>query len=264
MKSTLGSYLTQIRQGRPVNYEVFLRFLPRAVAARHRELFQVERVSAQRWQVACLDPGLFEQLEADAVVPDTRQAAALQGDSHRQKTSSAFVLTYHDALPDRRPDVVCLTPTSTLTGFDTKSTVLVVENEDNFAQFEEMLEFAAECVGQPLTITNCDVILGGGNRVGRDLVCEWLTDYEQVLCAFDYDLGGLKMFASLKRRLGAKATFVQPDDWLPWRESFRLTPRTPARLAEAVSRANQLGFDGLAQAFRDTHRFMEQEALLAG
>lgn len=62
MKSALGKYLAQIRQGKPVNYEVFLKQLPPAIAGRHRDYFQVERVSKQRWQVSCHDPEILNGL----------------------------------------------------------------------------------------------------------------------------------------------------------------------------------------------------------
>lgn len=262
MKSALGKYLAQLRQGEAFNYEAFLKYLPPAISARHLDYFQVERVSKQRWRVSCSDPALLAQLEEQASTPSTRRQAALKGDSHRQRTGAAFLLSYHEALPDTRPDVICLTSSSSLANFEIKTTALVIENEDNFAQFRQMLEFTSGCLGEAVTLSNCDVILGGGNRVSRKLVTDWLAGYQRVLCAFDYDLGGLKMFASLKNHLGTKAIFLQPGEWSQWREAFQLTPGTPDRLVEAVKRANDMGFVGLAQMFRDTQKFMEQETLL--
>lgn len=262
MKSALGKYLAQIRQGTPVNYEAFLKQLPPAIASRHRDYFQVKRVSKQRWQVSYRDPEILAELDAHASTPATRREAALKGDSHRQQTGAAFILVYHSALTDERPDVVCLRPAFSMVGFEQKSNVLVVENEDNFAHYAQMLAFSSACLDEELSLSNCDVILGGGNRVARALVTDWLNTYQRVLCAFDYDLGGLKMYASLKKSLGPKAIFLQPARWSEWQSAFQLTPKTSSRLVEAINRANDLGFAELAAIFRNTQKFMEQETLL--
>lgn len=257
-------YLQNIRQARPINYPSFLKKLPQEIARRHRDYFRVEKVSAQRWLVTCIDPAIMAHLEALATTPENRTQAARQGDSHRLRTQAAFVLVYREGLPDERPDVVYLSPSSQVQGFKQKPFVLVVENEDNFAANGPMLAFASECLGRKLSLTNCDAILGGGNRVSRPLVAHWLAGYEQVLCAFDYDLGGLKMYRSLRGQLGEKVELVQPDDWSRWEEAFLLPPRHSGQLVEAAELASQFGFSGLAETFMNTRKFMEQEMILDG
>jgi len=125
-----------------------------------------------------------------------------------------------------------------------------------------MLEFASEALGRPLRLMNCDVVLGGGNRVTRGAILDWLTGYEEVFCAFDYDAGGLQMFSTMAAHLGDKATFVQPRDWQPWLARFCKVPDSTERFTRAVSLAEGLGFVALAEAFRSTGKFMEQEIIL--
>ncbi|MBS3804240.1 MAG: hypothetical protein KGY54_06805 [Oleiphilaceae bacterium] len=258
----MKKYLQNIRQGRPINYQAFLKKLPPDIALRHRDCFSIERVSGQRWQVRCLDSAVMNRLEALAEVPENRQQAANQGDSHRQVTRAAFMLTYHSELTDERPDVVYLSAGICRQPFTAKPRVLVVENEDNFSAPDAILGFAGDCLGKPLSLANCDLVLGGGNRVNRPLVADWLGSYQEVYCAFDYDLGGLKMFASLKGRLGDPAIFVQPPDWQPWASAFTCSPKTGDRLKAAIEMANRLGFAQLAQMFVLTRQFMEQEMIL--
>ncbi|WP_165856289.1 hypothetical protein [Marinobacter sp. JSM 1782161] len=262
MSSALEKYLAAIREGRPINFEAFRKLLPASIAGRWSRHFDVERVSQQRWRVRIVDTSVAAELEQLARVPGTRREAALQGDSHRRETATAFVLVYHEALIDPRPDVVCLNAGRCHLGFAPKATALVVENEDNFAQARQMLAFAASCLGEPLALDCCDVVLGGGNRVLRAPVMDWLAGYDRVLCAFDYDLGGLKMFQALRERLGDRAHFLQPPDWTLYHAGFCKTPGSPQRLIEAIERAGALGFTGLAERFRETRQFMEQEIIL--
>ncbi|TVP53468.1 MAG: hypothetical protein EA349_13655 [Halomonadaceae bacterium] len=254
--------LARIRRGEPVNYPLFLRQLPAAVAGRHTQLFRTEKVASNRWRVQCLDDSLLQRLESQAAVPEDRVAAAHQGDSHRAGTDKTYLLVYHGQLVDARPEVVCQSAQQTLQHFTPKPQVLVVENEQNFASPELMMAFTARCTGQPCDFSNTDVVLGAGNRITGTLSVAWLSGYDRVLCAFDYDLGGLRMFASLARRLGDKARFVQPAEWHEWELSFRQSPGSSKRFVSAIEQAEQLGFNELAGTFRRTGHFMEQEMLL--
>lgn len=147
-------------------------------------------------------------------------------------------------------------------GFRRAKSVLVVENERNFFQYSQMLDFASDTRGKRLGPADCDVVLGGGNRVTRGAILDWLQGYEEVFCAFDYDAGGLQMFSTVAASLGDKATFVQPSDWQPWLDRFRKLPDTTERFTRAISLAEWHGFLALAAAFRSTGKFMEQEMIL--
>nr|BBJ04539.1 hypothetical protein YBY_23880 [Marinobacter nauticus] len=258
----MNDYLEKILKGRAINYEAFLKKLPDALRRRHRELFATEKVCANRWQVTILDEAAFAALQRQAAAPVSRVDAAKKGDSHRHGTEVSFLLVYHHALKGIRPDSVVITGDSVDIGFRPAPRVLVVENERNFYHYRQMLAFAGDCLGQTLDLTNCDVVLGGGNRISRAADLNWLAGYDEVLCAFDYDAGGLQMLASVRSALGDKACYLQPADWQPWLSRFRKTPDTTERFTKAIMLAEDLGFVSLAQAFRATGKFMEQEMIL--
>jgi hypothetical protein len=258
----LNHYIQRIRRGQPVNYHGFVRHLPAAIRGHHQGLFSTEKVAANRWRVSCLEAGLLDQLEAESAMPQNRAEATWLGDSHRHQTDTSFLLVYHGALADRRPAVVVLTASEQQQDFIAKPNALLIENEQNFARPEAMLAFASRCCDKILSLENTDVVLAGGNRIVRTLNVTWLAQYRQVLCAFDYDLGGLRIYSSLRDRLGAGVLFVQPPDWQRHHRLFRMTPKSTARAVQAIELAHQLGFDGLAQLFRETGHFMEQEMIL--
>tara|TARA_R110002111_G_scaffold52584_6_gene91655 strand:- start:6545 stop:7330 length:786 start_codon:yes stop_codon:yes gene_type:complete len=258
----MNRYLKNIRDGKAINFEAFLKKLPDDIAGRHWKYFSVEKVGAQKWRVSCLEDGLLERLEMVAVKPESRSQAASQGDSHRHAPDHAFLLVYHSLQKGQRPEVVMLSREGAVCNFKSKKFGLLVENEQNFFDNTRMLEFLGECEGDNFSLDNCDVILGSGNRVTRPLVLDWLGQYDSLFCAFDYDLGGLKMFGSIKRYLGDKAHFAQPIHWHQWHNAFRKTPGSSERFAQAIAAAESFGFDGLAVAFRKTGHFMEQEMIL--
>ncbi len=209
-----------------------------------------------------MDPAVWTRLEEAAETPLDRVSAARLGDSHRHRTEAAFLLVYHADLQDERPDVVYLTEGKHVQGFVSKPNVLLVENEENFFRPHEMLDLASRLRGEPLSLANTDVVLGSGNRVTRELCVNWLNAYETVLCAFDYDRGGLGMFSSVRRRLGDKAVYLQPQGWDRYHTAFRRMPDSTEAFREAIDMAERQGFAELARAFRETGRFMEQEVFL--
>ena len=258
----LNDYLEKILRGQPINYGAFLKKLPEPFRQRHRELFATEKVQANRWLVTVQDETAFAELQNVAEAPVSRIDAAKKGDSHRHGTEVSFLLVYHRRLESSRPDVVVIESDCVDIGFQRARSVLIVENERNFYQYPKMLHFAGEALGKRFHLADCDVVLGGGNRVTRRAILDWLQGYEEVFCAFDYDAGGLQMFSTIAASVGDKATFVQPPDWQPWLAWFRKLPDTTERFTRAISLAEGLGFVPLAEAFRATGKFMEQEMIL--
>ncbi|MBB5321314.1 DUF2220 family protein [Marinobacter oulmenensis] len=259
----MDNYLRKILNGVPINYEAFLKRLPKRFRNRQRDIFTACKVSANRWVVTIDDESAFADLLHLAEAPVDRVDAAKKGNSHRQGTGVSFVLAYHRRLRSPRPDVVVITGESVDIGFQPASRVLVVENEQNFYRYVQTLTYVSRMLGQHLNLTDCDVVFGAGNRITRGVVLDWLAGYQEVLCAFDYDAGGLQMFSTISARLGESAHFVQPDDWSPWLESFLRVPDSTDRYVTALRLADSLGFVNLAKAFRSTGKFMEQEVLLA-
>ncbi|MDF0750566.1 DUF2220 domain-containing protein [Marinobacter sp. 71-i] len=194
--------------------------------------------------------------------PANRVDAAKKGNSHRHQTEVSFLLVYHQGLSSSRPDVVVIGNDSVDSGFHRASSVLIVENERNFYQYRDMLNFTGAALGRRLALSQCDVVLGGGNRVTRAAILDWLAGYKDVFCAFDYDAGGLQMFSTISASLGDKARFVQPTDWQPWQGHFCKIPDSTERFTKAIALAEGLGFVSLAEAFRATGKFMEQEMIL--
>jgi hypothetical protein len=260
--SALDNYLEKISEGKPINFNKFLDALPLQYSRRKHEFLSAELVASNLWQVKFLDDAIFAELRLLAEKPTSRLHAADQGNSHQISTTAGYLLVYHDLLPDQRPDIVYLDKELCVQGFASKRQLLLIENEENFFQFERMCHAVSRTMGIDIKLSNTDIALGSGMKVAAHLQVQWYKKYERVLCAFDYDLAGLEMFASLKDQLNERAVFVQPVNYAAWLESFKKTPDSANKLQKARELAMVLGFSELCQAFTDTRKFMEQELML--
>ncbi|MDC9725702.1 MAG: DUF2220 family protein [Gammaproteobacteria bacterium] len=258
---SLKQYLDKIKAGKPINFTRFINLLPSFYEKQKRDLFSVSLQSPQKWIVSC-SLEVFQELEKLAKVPENRIEAAAMGNSHRAKVSSGFLLVYHQNLSDSRPDVVYLEQESYLQCFQSKKYLLIVENEENFFLSNSMLKLASIFTNQQIDLTNTDIVLGSGTRVTSRLAQSWYQQYDSILCAFDYDLAGLKMYRTLQANLGEQVHFLQPQNYSQYEPYFKMKPKTHPQLMECIKLAQQLGFEALANCIKKQRMFMEQEMLL--
>lgn len=258
---TLQQYINQIKAGKPINFSRFVNVLPESYHKQKHELFDVILQAPQKWLVRC-SSDVLQELEALAVQPINRLHAAELGDSHRFAVSVGFLLVYHQELVDKRPDVVYLEQGSYLQNFQAKQRLLIVENEENFFVPDLMLQLATKFTKQQVDLTNTDIVLGSGARATSKLARSWYQQYDHILCAFDYDIAGLKMYRTLKKSLGEHVQFLQPDSYSECQHYFKMKPKTHSQLMECINLAQQLGFTALAATVQKHKKFMEQEMLL--
>lgn len=261
----LAKLLQQIEQGKPVNYHKLLQLLPPVFYQQRSVLFKVNSRGAGKWQVQIADPTLFALLKQSAQAPQDRVTASLQGDSHQVSTSHCFLLLYHAALTHDRPDVLLAggggSEISLSYGFDCKTRLLLIENEENFFAYPKVLQLCSQMLAQPFSLADTDVALAAGSRIGSALLTPFLQQYQQIWCAFDFDAAGLEIFDHLHKRYGTAVQLVCPPDVSPWQSGFRSIAK-PAQLAKAIMLAEQHGLYGLAQMFSARKAFLEQEVLL--
>lgn len=263
----LKKYLQQIKAGKSVQYSKFLQLLPPGFYQRRAEMFKVRVIGAGKWQVSIIDQALFEQLWQSASEPANRQIASLQGDSHRANTSHSYLLVYHMGLTDARPEIVLAKSQSDgsvqmLQNFESKKSLLLIENEENFFRHHEVATLAQQMMLQDFSLAQCDVALASGSRIGSALLQPFLAQYSAIFCAFDYDAAGLETFDLLQKKWGDKVKLVVAPDLTPWLDGFIHPPKQSNQLAKAVQLAEKHQLHGLVDAFLQRKNFLEQEVLL--
>ena len=260
----LSHYLHKIKAGKTINYPLFLQELPANVRVDKDLLFKACLVKPKHFQVEVLDEQKFEQLLREVTpIADDRVSAALIGDSHKQAVSTSYLLVFHQQLITNRPDVVVLNNDGCNQGFTSKKTLLVIENQENFFRYQQMLPLLSEFYGKSLDLSLCDIAFGLGLQINKALNISFVGQYDTVLCAFDYDLGALRMVEGLKQRVKGQVELLQPNDFTPWLDCFCKKPNNDDHLVDAIALAHKLGYSALGAAFKSQAKFVEQEVFLA-
>ncbi len=257
----IQQYINQIKAKKPINFSRFIGLLPELYNKQKYKFFDITLQAPQRWLVTCTAETM-QDIEKLALRPSSRIQAAEMGDSHQLSVSSSFLLVYHDALSDIRPDIVYLEHDSYLQGFKPKKNLLIVENEENFFLPTIMLKLAEKFTQQQFDFKNMDIVLGSGTRATSALARSWYQQYENIYCAFDYDLAGLKMYRTLKAKSDSYVHFLQPTDYSGYSSYFKMKPKSHPQLMECITLAEQLGFVELSKIIKNERKFMEQEMLL--
>lgn len=259
---SLRIYLDKIKKRQKIDYDKFVQCLPSEYTS--RDLFKTKLVSLhpKRWIVSC-EEDIFNELWRLSEKPKSRVHASELGNSHKHPVSAQMLLVFHNALPDILPTVVYASEHEVVQSFTSKSRLLLIENEQNFINHDLFCNAIANLTGDTLLRKdNMDIAFGSGNKVTAGLLIKWYMQYDEVLCAFDYDLGGLQMYKTLQKNLKQKAIFIQPSSYSNITSLFVKKPKSNKVFQKARELAEQLGFDQLSQEFFDTRHFMEQEMLL--
>jgi hypothetical protein len=259
--ANLQTYLSKIASHIPINYQEFKKKLPANILLDHHLYFKPQKSSNGLSLVTVLNQNLFESLIA--AKPKTRKEAADNGDSHQTTTSFSHLLVYHEGLLDDRPDTVLIDDRRIVQVFESKPQLLVIENEENFFCYKSMLPILSSFYGHTLNFTNTDIVWGAGNRINKGLNKRFIEQYDTVLCAFDYDFGGLVIFKTLQANHLGITEFLMPSDFTTYLPMFNKSPNQGEHWVKALTLADELGFLALKAAFNRSHnQFMEQESLL--
>ena len=263
---SLRQYLTKIQRREPINYDQFLNVLPTSYRHNSKQLFQIKFASnkkTKKYLVTCDESTFNELWQASEPVTDRVQSTLL-GDSHKHRVSANLLMVYHREIASSLcPDVIYVSASDILQHFKSQKRLLLVENEENFIQYGAFIDTLSRLTAHQIDIEDTDIALGGGNRASSQFLMKVYAQYDEILCAFDYDLGGLKTFRSIQATLGDKVHFVQPSNYSIVATLFKKSPGSDTKLLDTIDMANSLGFCELADIFKKTRHFMEQESLLA-
>lgn len=255
-------YLEKIERKEPINYSVFLSLLPEKLCEEVQEKASIKFLSKGSVivDISCND--VIEKLRALAIAPDNRISATLLGDSHKVNTSISYLLAYHQSSVDVHPDTIISSNNETRLKFQPKKRLVIVENAELFFARETLFTQMNKAFSLFLSFDNTDLVFGAGNQISNKHNYTFINQYDSILCFFDYDFGGLKIYKAMQNMVGSKAKFLEPiSDNL--NEFFIKKPKTQGQYTKALEAANNLGLSKLYSLFVSKKSFMEQEALLA-
>lgn len=261
---SLSKYIQKISEGKPINVGAFKKALPKEFKEDFYHYFNVKPFNTKLSYVEILQPGIERNI-TELFVPSRNrvEASFRHGNSHKHGVKVGYLMVYRESSDPVCPDVIVLANGNEHSNHTNhKDQVLVIENEENFFEYKKMLKFASHCTGRHLSLENTDVIFGSGNRINKQVLVDWMeATYSSLYCAFDYDLGGLRIFDTFVKSI-PHAQYIQLPSWGGFKHFFNHEPKDPKQLMAGIRLADRLGFSDLANVFQKTSRFLEQESLL--
>jgi hypothetical protein len=284
---SLYQLLDAIRQGKPINSGSLYKALPDHINT--KEIFgEHEMVAKNKYIVEIVDQQRFEALLAQSRAPTTRAEAAshtLQS-SHYVACDSSYMLcfpvnSYVSSLDNLfkqkkltntdapEPKFENIQRRNLLTVATIRRQILpmlfkpakhaiLIENQDCFFDWETLIQHFVSTLNE----SECDIYFAGGKRVLNTAFAPFLSKYDTLYCAFDYDLDGLKMARSLIRMNYADTRVLLPDNLVGLHSLFTFKPTSTKRFLESLEVCEDMNLLKLHEVISETQHFMEQEALL--
>lgn len=258
----IGKYLQSIEQSKAINYSKFLALLPEKLREEVKEKAIITFLSKGSVIVEIPCEQLMEELRSLTIEPSSRIDATLLGDSHKVNTSVSYLLAYHQSSIDVHPDTIISSNDEAHLKFQPKKRLVIVENAELFFAREMLFSQMNKAFSLSLSFDNTDLVFGAGNQISNKHNYTFINQYDSILCFFDYDFGGLKIYKAMLNMVGSKVKFLEPSsDNLD--EFFIKKPKTHEQYTKALEAAKNLGLSKLHSLFESKKSFMEQEALLA-
>lgn len=131
----------------------------------------------------------------------SRVTASVTGNSHRVAVAGGLLVIRSKAA--NHPEVVLFDDFGNIAlPRNLSPNLLIVENLENFLQFDRTVQFCVDCCAFDAHISQTEVLFGAGNLVSGALFSDFLSSFSRVGVLPDPDLGGLRTCRSLERSIG--------------------------------------------------------------
>jgi hypothetical protein len=135
----------------------------------------------------------------------TRLDATLHGNSHHVNVSYCFFLMRETI--DSPVESVFFKGEELLYSNikNINKNLILIENLENFGDIKKTFQHFS------IDLSQYSFIFGAGNAINNSLLTSFFNTRDSILCMFDVDNGGLKMFNTLSKR-HANTEFIVPDN----------------------------------------------------
>lgn len=265
--TTTHRYLLKIQAGEPINLEALIAQLGRAGVPEIdiSRILVGQKISKAKpsYAVTVIDALAFDSLLARFQPSDVqgRTGAALDGNSHAVGVSESILIFRSEYYP--HPTVAITDQGEWVVPRLLGPIGVIVENLENFLRFHETIAFIGSIL--PFDFNEFELIYGSGNQVTNSLNAPVLKRFDVIYCLFDVDVGGMRMFKTLKTLLPGQAiNFLAPTD-MHGRLTRSKNLLSDEHRIELFEKYRDLSpeTDRLISCMRATGRILEQETYLA-
>lgn len=176
--------------------------------------FEVTRYSDNIYGVEVVDNSALDDILKliNQRQPENRSQASRLGNTHSKAVDGALLVV-------RTCDTPC--PHNHLFGTGNniptphKKHALLIENLECFLEYESVYKFITDNCGVTINSDDIEFIWAAGNSISNRLIIPYLDKFNgKVMCLFDVDLGGLKIYSNLLRAglLPEHTPFLIPRD----------------------------------------------------
>ena len=132
---------------------------------------------------------------------NSKVSAALSGNSKRGKVN-AGILNYFDNCSSKQGRTLLFEDNKCLTPPPKKDSIIIVENLSTF------INLSIEIM-PTLDMKDTPIIYGKGGEIRSNQFNSFLAGYKNIICFFDYDLGGIDIYNVLYGKFGSKVIFYK-------------------------------------------------------
>lgn len=258
----LHKLLSKIDNNERVNFEQVQKCLPSQY--KWSDIFRAELISKNAYKVEIINRPVFDELLLLSAQTNSRSAAAAHPllDSHQAKCDSLYKLVFPHFENGKASELAVFSMLDNMPlpqQYVPASSIVLIENQDCFFRHQQFLGLFKK----QLPTTPFDIMLSAGKQILDSRVACELNKYQRVYCLFDYDYFGLSMFTHLQTSLHATTQYLLPDELAKLAYLFTFKANSTTEYLSATRLAEKLELSQLADVFKRTKHYMEQEALLS-
>lgn len=204
-------YLDKIKNNNHINYKVFLGLCIKNKIKEDilRNIFSINSCkckSKNQYILTIKNEELFEKIFSTffSKDKDKKVQAALQGNSKKAKNENS-ILIWKENFSDCNSIAISFKNKKYQLNLNKKKNLIIIENLNNFANIKSNFE------ENEINLEDYNFVLGMGNSITNNNFSDFLNEYENIVCLFDIDLGGLKFFKTLLKNIKTNQTFLLND-----------------------------------------------------
>jgi hypothetical protein len=197
-------YLKDINDSKHINVRSFFNACDKVKIGTNvvRQIFSIKQCdcgSRNKYMLVIVDDVLYEHYFSKFFIKDddSKVSAALKGSSKRGSVNGG-ILNYFERYDDLSGQSLIFKEGQCLRSPKHQGRVIIIENINTVIKLSPN-------VLPDIDLKNVPIIYGKGTEISSSQYQEFLSEFDDVICFFDYDIGGLKMFRTLYGYLGSKA-----------------------------------------------------------